>query len=159
MGQAQTITAAQPAQFTGVPAVGSCVQGWEYTGCLVDQPSPRALSGDQYYDPSTMTIESCQNYCYSEGYLFAGLEDGELCYCDNSIHGQPVTANASDCNLPCKGNPAEICGAENRLSVYQNATCPAVGSWEYLVSRSLLLVGNAPSLALFSSRCEHRYHL
>ncbi len=143
MGQAQTVPAVPPSQFTGVPTVGTCIQGWEYAGCLVDQPSPRVLSGDSSYDPSTMTIEECQDYCYSKGYTFAGLEYSEQCYCDNSLHGQPVTVSASECNLPCKGNNAEFCGAPYRLSLYQNATCPGVGSWEYLVSPSLLVLSRS----------------
>ncbi len=135
MGQAVTVTQDPgPAQFTGVPTIGTCIKGWQYVGCVLDSSSARGLSGDGLYDPTGMTVEKCQAYCSSKGFTYAGVEYSEQCYCGNTLNALSVMTTPSDCNMPCKGNNAEICGAPYRLSLYQSATCPAKGNWAYLVS-------------------------
>jgi hypothetical protein len=43
-------------------------------------------------------------------------------YCGNSFSAGSVVAAQSDCSFACAGNPKEICGAGNRLSVYTKGT-------------------------------------
>ncbi len=38
----------------------------------------------------------------------------------------PLTAPESDCNAPCNGDQSEMCGANQRFSIWQDPTYPAV---------------------------------
>jgi hypothetical protein len=60
--------------------------------------------------------------------------------CGNYIANGGASTTITDCNMPCKGNPSESCGAGNRLNVYDNggtppplpSVVPSVGQWESL---------------------------
>ena len=61
--------------------------------------------------------------------VFAGIEYGQECYCAAAL---PATAvlepdvGHADCNMLCKGNDKEYCGAGSLLNVYEyQATTPA----------------------------------
>lgn len=67
-----------------------------------------------------MTIEGCQSACKASKGSYAGLKAGKYCYCDTT-----TAAGGSlslSCDTPCAGNPAQICGGTNSLSVYQYFT-------------------------------------
>ncbi|GJJ16009.1 hypothetical protein Clacol_010288 [Clathrus columnatus] len=66
-----------------------------------------------------MTIPSCIDFCISGGFDFAGVEFGRECYCDTIIHSPAsIVSNATDCEVPCSGDPTTICGAALRLNIY-----------------------------------------
>ena len=44
--------------------------------------------------------------------------------CDNNIQHGGSLANLTDCNMACTGNPAESCGAGNRLNLFWNGKTP-----------------------------------
>jgi hypothetical protein len=101
---------------TGLPA------GWSYQGCYVDGLNGRILN-DQLADSTTNSVESCVQQCVALGYTIAGMEYSVQCFCSNDIYnGGALAANQGDCNMACGGNPAEICGAGNRLSLYSIGT-------------------------------------
>ena len=116
--------------------------GWAYKGCYIDNAHGRDLPY-QLPDNSSLTVESCVQNCYGQGYSVAGMEYSRECYCGNAIYsGGALASSDTDCNMPCGGNAKENCGAGNRLSVYSNGTIttyqPAVpqtsdlpGSWTY----------------------------
>lgn len=91
--------------------------GWAYLGCYVDALTPRTLPYGAPAIASGMTVEGCEQECAAQSYTFAGVEYGNECWCGNTI--PPTTASASDCNMSCKGNSAEMCGAGGRFNVYQ----------------------------------------
>ncbi|KZO99601.1 WSC-domain-containing protein [Calocera viscosa TUFC12733] len=93
------------------------VNGWSSVGCWVDSNS-RALPSDAE-SSSSLTTEACQTFCGNAGYTYAGTEDGNECWCSNSISNGATQASAGDCSTPCAGNSGEICGGGWRLSVYQ----------------------------------------
>lgn len=66
-----------------------------------------------------MTIAPCQGTCQNAGYMFAGVEFGDECWCDNVIRGIGAPTSSSDCNMPCSGNASETCGGSNRINIYQ----------------------------------------
>ena len=73
-----------------------------------------------------MSIEHCAALCSS--YTYFGIEYASECYCGMSF-AYPTTRDAeADCNMVCSGNGTEICGASNRLSVYQAGGAPEM--WE-----------------------------
>jgi WSC domain len=103
---------------TTSPAATGIPFGWVYDGCYVDGVNGRILQHGPP-DSQTNTVESCVNYCAGAGYTIAGMEFSTQCFCDNAIYnGGAPAANQADCNMACAGNPAEICGAGNRLSLY-----------------------------------------
>jgi hypothetical protein len=124
-----------PSTATGLPA------GWAYDGCWVDNAYGRIMTMNN--DISTQTIESCIATCIAAGNYVAGLEYSTQCFCGDAIYDGGVMASSdSQCNMPCGGNTAEMCGAGNRMSVYSNQTlqtfAPPVaqttglpGSWTY----------------------------
>ena len=121
---------------SGLPA------GWAYKGCYIDNAHGRVLPF-QLPDNSSLTVESCVQSCYGQGYSVAGMEYSTQCFCGNAIYaGGALASSDTDCNMACGGNAKEKCGAGNRLSVYSNGTIttyqPPVpqtsdlpGSWTY----------------------------
>jgi hypothetical protein len=67
----------------------------------------------------SMTIEICANFCIvQQGQQLFSVEYGGECYCGDALNAGSVSTVSSDCNMPCGGNAAELCGAGNRLNVY-----------------------------------------
>lgn len=101
-------------------------KGWEYLGCGVDTYGNPAL-GMPVEDSPTMTVEHCMDVCGSKGHSIAGLEYASQCFCGDSLpaRAQPTPGMVGNCNMPCKGNNSELCGAGSRLSLYQKCagTC------------------------------------
>ncbi|KAI0049114.1 WSC-domain-containing protein [Auriscalpium vulgare] len=87
-----------------------------------------------------MTVEKCVSFCDSQSFVFAGLEDGCTCFCDNFFEHvlESVGNGYNNCEVPCAGNSSEFCGAENLLLVYIDygvhplipTIVPSVGLWE-----------------------------
>lgn len=106
--------------------------------------SSRALSDVFYVSPTAMTVESCIRFCAagSTSYVYAGLGDGRECCASPSVHPDylhayhasadcggnlsfgAVEVSASECYVPCTGQPAESCGAGGRLNVYRRSERP-----------------------------------
>jgi hypothetical protein len=63
-----------------------------------------------------MTLESCMANC--TGFDYWATEYGRECYCGNNLHSSSTEAPVEECNMVCGGNPAEFCGAGNRLELY-----------------------------------------
>ncbi|CAA7259322.1 unnamed protein product [Cyclocybe aegerita] len=91
---------------------------WEYKGCYRDI-GPRILTFS-YTIPEGNSAESCTTLCTSLGYGLAGLEYGTECWCDNYMpYGNLMPE--SQCNFVCPGDDTELCGAGNRLVLYQDS--------------------------------------
>ena len=89
--------------------------------------------------PNNNTAASCLNLCSSFGYPAAGLEYSDQCCklpsaaqlrrrltCYISVCGDVsdvtnsggTAAPETDCNMPCSGNGAYLCGGPSRLQLY-----------------------------------------
>lgn len=93
--------------------------GWTLVGCLTEATTGRALNQDQYYDNVAMTEPKCMAYCQSKGYIYAGVEYYQECYCGNTLQAGSVTAPATDCTTACTGDQNQKCGGPNRLDVFK----------------------------------------
>jgi hypothetical protein len=91
---------------------------------------------------SSMTPQKCIATCIEKGFKVAGLEYAEECYCGNALNNAASKTKESDCNMPCKGDDDQLCGAGNRLSLYSDGDFPIwpipvpkkddlPGDWEY----------------------------
>lgn len=102
---------------TTTSATSTSSNGWTYLGCYIDALNPRTLPYGAPAITSGMTVEGCEQECAASNYSYAGVEYGNECWCGNTM--PPTAASASDCNMPCKGNSAEMCGAGARFNVYK----------------------------------------
>eukprot|EP00941_MAST-03F_sp_MAST-3F-sp1_P003154 g3154.t1 len=95
------------------PAATDSISSYSQIACFKDTSS-RDLDG-QSYSSSTMTPSECSAYCSDFDYF--GLQYYSQCFCGNSF-GKYGEVSQSECNLPCKGNDAVMCGAAYRNNVY-----------------------------------------
>ena len=94
--------------------------GATYLGCFVDNPLDLLLAGPTTASPD-MTIEVCHSFCVGLGYYVFGVEDGDLCFCGYQTTGnEPAISN--DCDISCSGEPSEICGGLDAISLYNDAS-------------------------------------
>ncbi|EDR00467.1 uncharacterized protein LACBIDRAFT_313372 [Laccaria bicolor S238N-H82] len=114
----RSISVGPPAPFN-FPYNGT----WNYRGCLSDEAY---LSGGQRilpYQPSNpigpeeMTPFLCMDRCSADGWVFAGFEFSQECWCGN-LTQTIINANSvpnSQCNMACTNYADFTCGGSNRL--------------------------------------------
>ncbi|MBY6162257.1 WSC domain-containing protein [Mameliella alba] len=78
-----------------------------YLGCFKDTGN-RDLTG-AFMASAEMTPALCFQFCRDKGFAIAGLQYGQQCFCGNQI-GQYGRAEMSKCEMPCPGNPKQMCG-------------------------------------------------
>ena len=95
-----------------MPSIGA----YNLKGCFMDAVTARGIIGYELTS-SSMTNELCVSACQGKGYTLAGIENGDECYCGNTLTTAP--SNITDCEAYfCPGNSKEFCSAGNRLLVY-----------------------------------------
>jgi WSC domain len=62
--------------------------------------------------------------CIGNFYRYAGLEEGGICYCGETVNGTPLPDSA--CNTPCSADATQNCGATGAISIYSDTTFPVV---------------------------------
>ncbi|KAI9774328.1 MAG: hypothetical protein M1840_004222 [Geoglossum simile] len=89
-----------------------------YAACYVEPTGGRALP-KLVLAQDTLTVEICLQACFM--YKYAGVEYGRECWCGDNLNANSVPAIAeAQCNVLCKGNQLEYCGAGSRLNLYIN---------------------------------------
>ncbi|KAK3985703.1 hypothetical protein QBC44DRAFT_362053 [Cladorrhinum sp. PSN332] len=107
-----------PEQST--PSVKASVGTFVHRACRTDQGgNSRALTGGSA-QASNMTVESCLEQ--ARGFRYVGVEYSTECFWGNEISSSSSVAAADQCNMPCGGNPLDICGGGNHINIYENAT-------------------------------------
>ncbi|KAH6667842.1 WSC domain-containing protein [Halenospora varia] len=99
------------------PEDPSSIGSYEFYGCVTDSPA-RTLTASSLTS-SAMTLELCATFCSS--YKYFGVEWSVECYCGNDFTAGAALVDSSECSMTCGGNSEELCGAGDRLSVYQLA--------------------------------------
>ncbi|XP_063427691.1 uncharacterized protein LOC134711167 isoform X4 [Mytilus trossulus] len=90
-----------------------------YIGCYQDH-SKRILPKDVLTDKS-MTVQKCRQFCGKKGFKYAGVENGNECFCGDVLR-KNKKRKESDCKTPCSGNKQQICGGPWRISIYTAQT-------------------------------------
>ncbi|KAL0947758.1 hypothetical protein HGRIS_013836 [Hohenbuehelia grisea] len=67
---------------------------------------------------TSLSIDSCIAFCDQAGFIFAGVEFGQECYCDSAIQDPGVERPIEECNIACVGDKTQVCGAGNRLNIF-----------------------------------------
>lgn len=96
---------------------------WSYGGCYQEVPELILSQIQEIGDPSN-TVAGCIEICDNAGYYLAGVESGDSCYCGNILNTQTLVAAPSDCNTPCAGDIASLCGGSNYMNLYQKKGNP-----------------------------------
>lgn len=74
-------------------------------------------------DEEEMTHSVCYNFCRRvEGMNYFGLQNGRDCYC-TPYYKQEVGAGSEDCDMPCDGNNAILCGGKTKSDIFQMHHC------------------------------------
>ncbi|KAF4830329.1 WSC domain-containing protein [Colletotrichum tropicale] len=106
---------------------------WTYEGCVTDNVNNKRTFATQTIFAGTMTAGMCLDACAKFGYMAAGLEYGEECYCGdpaNIVTAGATFVDESRCSISCAGNATGICGGLAVMSTYF-WTGPALYNWTY----------------------------
>ncbi|KAI0403627.1 hypothetical protein F4802DRAFT_598825 [Xylaria palmicola] len=101
---------------TAGPSQPLVVGNYSWYGCQTEGTGVRALAGKTLVD-NGMSLEVCATFC--AGFTYFGTEYGAECYCGDEFGEGSVTAPSNQCSMACGGDATQLCGAGNRLSVYQ----------------------------------------
>lgn len=142
-----------------VPAPVQNVSGWVYQGCLTDNGEGGRTFPWQLVNQTGNSPAWCLGKCAEFGYMAAGMEYGQECYCGD-IDG--ITLNGaterpeSECDTACPGNATAICGSGNRLTWYKWEADPlyvwdypqgnAAGKYEFLVGGPVIPLISQPGV-------------
>ncbi|XP_014604475.1 PREDICTED: putative tyrosine-protein kinase Wsck [Polistes canadensis] len=89
------------------------VLGQEYEGCFkspAEDPDLSSLISSRITTP----IE-CIEQCHSYDHMFAGLQNGQRCYCGSKF-GKNGLSDA--CNILCTADTSKYCGGQEAMSIY-----------------------------------------
>lgn len=111
-------------------------------------PPPQHAEGAGYKFDNSLTISKCLSYCDSQGAAYAGVENGNQCFCSqqglqnggtySNPPGSALTASANGgCSSNCGGDSSLACGGPNHIQVYRSnarrtPTVPTVAGASYL---------------------------
>lgn len=90
---------------------------FSHLGCYTESSNGRALRGQETRDTTGMTVDKCSDFCV--GFRYFGVEYGEECYCGNTLGAGSALTTPEKCDMECKGNKFQTCGAGRLLNMYQ----------------------------------------
>lgn len=96
---------------------------YTFIGCYTDAVAKRVLTHDITASApggyANMTILNCANAANASNYIYFGTEYGGECWAANAIDQSSQIRSNSSCNMACRGNDTEWCGAGDFLQMYQ----------------------------------------
>lgn len=104
---------------TSISVPTSSPTGWDLVGCYEYSQEEVFYFERMRLEEDTLTIKKCQDACYRNDFLFAGLAEGNMCWCSLQIAGDREL-QSTGCNVTCSGNDSQTCGGEGHLSVYES---------------------------------------
>lgn len=117
-----TTTTSTSTSTTSTVSATSLPSGIVPYGCFVDSSS-RVLPVNVYSNASN-TPALCARACRQAGYVYAGTEWHDECWCGNIAPS--TVANSSDCSTACDGDATQECGGGYRLSVTKDTSVTVV---------------------------------
>ncbi|KAF8970709.1 glycosyl hydrolase family 71-domain-containing protein [Flammula alnicola] len=129
---------------------------WNDYGCVAEGTTGtrRALTAASY-SQTNMTPQLCQSLC--AGYLYAGTENGNQCFCGNTMTNNGASGtivSSSNCQANCGGDSSKKCGGSWNLSVYTKVAIPQWTSAGCYVDASTRLLRGSVSLGLSGLTAE-----
>ncbi|RFU73805.1 wsc domain-containing, partial [Trichoderma arundinaceum] len=132
-GGRMSIISKGPPTVQAPPGPVQIVGNWTYQGCYQDNVNQKRTFFWQNIFANTMTPKQCLDRCAAFGYMAAGLEYGQECYCGDPQNIKTSGAQKmpeSDCGVPCPGDGSAICGGGSRLTTYFWTGTPFY-SWDF----------------------------
>ena len=74
-----------------------------------------------------MTPQKCTSLCLDQGFAYAGVQNGNQCFCGNDRPLNP--APAGDCKKKCDGDSSQKCGAAWRMNVFSTNKGSSTLQW------------------------------
>ncbi|KAF9819399.1 hypothetical protein IEO21_02142 [Rhodonia placenta] len=71
-----------------------------------------------------VSLAACLPVDQDDVYVYAGVEDGQQCYCGNGIDNLGEPTDSSNCDTACAGDSSETCGASSYLNIYWSGVPP-----------------------------------
>nr|CAG4640639.1 EOG090X01AN [Eulimnadia texana] len=90
-------------------------------GCYLDNSDSRLLSSYGVKMHSA-TVDRCIDTCIQHSFPYAGLKDGQECYCGLVEPSKSLAVPLSYCHLTCNGNSSQKCGGKDSLLVYDTGS-------------------------------------
>ncbi|KAI1406264.1 hypothetical protein F4819DRAFT_241634 [Hypoxylon fuscum] len=92
---------------------------WTDMGCYVEDPALPILEENMSPEggDAALSIPKCENTCYLKAYVFAGVQEGNQCWC-GSYEGGEWASNQTDCNIPCTGDSKAFCGGKGLVNIF-----------------------------------------
>ncbi|XP_041484169.1 uncharacterized protein LOC121430822 [Lytechinus variegatus] len=139
-----------PASTCQSAGAASC-HGENYLGCYGDKPTDRVFPGDSLLSDPDMTISYCIQYCNSiitSNYVYAGVENGNECFCGEEGDNYTKHEVASDrsCQTACQGNDTESCGGSGYIAVFRIPS-PTTASPDVSPTISMVTGSGTPTTA------------
>lgn len=91
---------------------------YKTAGCYAEPSDGSRTLNKSRTTAGDMTPESCFNVCGTSGYLYAGLEYGDECWCGDGVSKAATLVDPSRCNMNCTGDATRTCGGRELLSLY-----------------------------------------
>jgi hypothetical protein len=105
---------------TTVATLGPSPTAWTAMGCYFEDSKLPIL--EQNMSPAggdaALTIPKCKNSCYRRAYGFAGVQQGNQCWCGSYVGGEWAN-NQTDCNTPCTGDKNTFCGGKGFVNAFK----------------------------------------
>ncbi|KAL7423501.1 hypothetical protein Q5752_001081 [Cryptotrichosporon argae] len=106
---------------TGAGALPASGHGSNYVGCY--SRDTNSATSTTY---AALTTQWCTSYCGTRGYPYSAPDAGNYCFCYAQL--PTLLSVESNCATKCAGDPTEICGGSNMLSVYKTNTTSSSSS-------------------------------
>ncbi|WWD09848.1 hypothetical protein V865_007976 [Kwoniella europaea PYCC6329] len=99
--------------------VGDIPDDWTYFGCVPNNNGMPALN-TTYATSDELTPVLCITACAASQYHYAGLQNGNACFCGSTITTPSISSSSSSCNMNCTGDPSgsSKCGGSSSMSFY-----------------------------------------
>ncbi|KFM65020.1 hypothetical protein X975_15379, partial [Stegodyphus mimosarum] len=88
-----------------------------YIGCFRDHSKKRLLSSYSKKMPNN-SPSRCVDLCLQSGYLYAGVQYGNECFCGKEKPHEQFRLKDNFCDMECPQNSIEICGGYFAMNVY-----------------------------------------
>ncbi|WVW82801.1 hypothetical protein I302_104812 [Kwoniella bestiolae CBS 10118] len=100
---------------------GEIPDDWTYYGCVPNLDGMPALN-TTYATSNELTPSLCISACAASQYHFAGLQNGNACFCGSTITSATLSSSSSSssCSSSCSGDPtgSSKCGGPSSMSFY-----------------------------------------
>ncbi|KAI1770460.1 hypothetical protein F4818DRAFT_432954 [Hypoxylon cercidicola] len=134
---------------SSVVTPGPSPSAWTEMGCYVKHPTLPSLEVNVSPEggDAVLTIPKCENTCYLKLYNFAGVLEGNQCWCSSYVAGG-WASNQTDCNTPCTGDSNTFCGGTGLFNVFkaeQNEASTSITTTTMGTSSTSTATGSAVS--------------